>query len=113
MYKCTICPAEFKTAQGLANHKCRWVCGECGKKLTTPDEYGKHLKRHESAKKREETKRLKALEEQARYQEQRENKRKELDAKYQKLLDLGLFNPLYNQGDTVIVSSYIALPALI
>ena len=100
MYKCNICPAEFKTEKGLTNHKCRWICKICGTKLTTSGGYNRHLQNHSNSEKRKKEHQLKQVEEQ-------KQKEQEFVIKYQKLKDMGLFNPLYISGDTVIVSTYI------
>ena len=100
MYKCNICPAEFKTEKGLANHKCRLICKICGTKLTTNNGYNRHLQNHSNTEIRKQEQQLK----QAELQKQKEE---EFAIKYQKLKDMGLFNPLYSSGDTVIVSTYV------
>jgi len=100
MYKCNKCPAEFKTEKGLINHKCRWICKICGTKLTTVGGYNRHLQNHSNSETRKKEQQLK----QAEIQKQKEE---ELAIKYQKLKDMGLFNPLYSSGDIVIVSSYV------
>lgn len=100
MYKCNICPAEFKTENGLSNHKCRWYCKICGTKLTTQKGYNKHLDNHSNA---ESIKKEKALK-QAKQAKIREE---DFLAKYQTLKDLNLFTPLFNSGDSVIVSTYV------
>ena len=100
MYKCNICPAEFKTEKGLSNHKCRWICKICGTKLTTAKGYDRHLQNHSNSEIRKKEQQLKQVE----LQRQKEE---EFAIKYQQLKDKGLFNPLYNSGDTVIVSSYV------
>ncbi len=100
MYKCNICPAEFKTEKGLSNHKCRWFCKICGTKLTTLKGYNKHLENHSNSETRKKEQQIKQVEAQ-------KQKDEEFAIKYQKLIDMGLFNPLYNSGDSVIVSTYI------
>ena len=89
MYKCEICPAEFKTEKGLTNHKCRWYCKICGTKLTTSGGYDRHLKNHSNSEIRKQEQALK----QAELQKQKEE---DFKIKYQKLKDMGLFNPIYN-----------------
>jgi hypothetical protein len=100
MYKCNICPAEFKTEKGLSNHKCRWFCKICGTKLTTLKGYNKHLHNHSNS----EIRKQEQLVKQAQLQKQKED---EFAIKYQKLVEMDLFKPLYNSGDNVIVSTYI------
>ena len=102
MYKCNICPAEFKTEKGLSNHKCRWFCKICGTKLTTANGYDRHLKNHTNSETRKKEQQLKQIESQ-------KQKEEEFVIKYQKLVDMGLFSPLYNSGDSVIVSTYIVI----
>ena len=98
-YKCDACPAEFKTQRGLENHKHRWFCSECGKKLTTKNGYDRHVARHsESVSKKTEKDRL--LEIEKREREDQFRKKVEL------LKEKGLFNPIYKQGDKVILSTY-------
>lgn len=99
MYKCNICPAEFKTQRGLENHKHRWYCSECGKKLTTQKGYDRHVARHsESVSKKVEKDRLLEIE---------RREREDLFRKKVNLLkEKGLFNPIYKQGDKVILSTY-------
>lgn len=98
-FKCTICPAEFKTKKGLENHKCRWICKYCGKKLTTEKGWIKHESNHsKQAENKIKSEELKA-------QKQREQAEKYNYLKSE-IIKLGLFNPLYNVGDTVFVSTY-------
>jgi hypothetical protein len=100
MYKCNICPAEFKTEKGLSNHKCRWNCKICGTKLTTQKGYNRHLDNHSNVDTKIKEKALKQAE---------EAKRKEVEffEKYQILKELNLFTPLFNSGDNVIISTYV------
>lgn len=100
MYKCNICPAEFKTEKGLSNHKCRWICEICSTKLTTLKGYNKHVENHSNSEMRKKEQHLKHVEEQ-------KQKEEEFTIKYQMLKDMGLFNPLYDSNDNVIVSTYI------
>jgi len=102
MYKCNICPAEFKTEKGLSNHKCRWFCKVCSAKLTTLKGYNKHLENHSTLKTMKSEQQLKQIELQ-------KQKDEELAIKHQKMIDMGLFNPLYKSGDRVIVSTYIVI----
>lgn len=99
MYKCNTCPAEFKTQQGLNNHKHRWYCSECGEKLKTQKGYERHVARHsEKVSKKAENERLLEIE------------RREREDQFRKKVELlkgeGLFNPIYKQGDKVILSTY-------
>lgn len=103
IYKCNICPAEFKTQRGLDNHKHRWYCPECGAKLTTLKGYERHVARHsESVSKKAaakaEKERLLAIERQEREDQFRK--------KVELLKERGLFNPKYKAGDKVILSTY-------
>lgn len=100
MYRCDICPSKFKTEKGLLNHKCRWHCKICGTKLTTLKGYNKHLDNHSNLEIIKQEKEIK----QAQLQKQKED---EFTIKYRKLIEIGLFKPLYNSGDSVIVSTYI------
>lgn len=100
MYKCNICPAEFKTVKGLTNHKCRWICKICGNKLTTIGGYNRHLQNHINGD-------VIRKEQQQKHIELQKQKEEEFAIKYQKLKDMGLFNPLYSSGDKVIVSFYV------
>ena len=103
IYKCNICPAEFKTQRGLDNHKHRWFCPECGTKLTTLKGYERHVARHsESVSKKAaakaERERLLAIE--------RQEREDQLRKKVELLKERGLFTPKYKAGDKVILSTY-------
>lgn len=94
-YKCSICPAEFKTQRGLDNHKHRWICPTCGAKLKTATGYERHVKRHET--KSDERKRLEQLSSQ--YEDN-------VNKLIKKMKDSGLFVPKYKPEDKVILSTY-------
>ena len=100
MFKCNVCAAQFKTQKGLDNHKCRWYCEICGKKLVTLAGYERHIMRH--AEKKVEADEL-TLREKER-QEQREQAFKE---NVIKLKSRGLFSPKYKKGDKVFLSLYV------
>ena len=94
-FKCSVCPAEFKTQRGLDNHAHRWICNICGVRLKTAKGYERHMMNHKTAERRKE-------------REENEEKQRILDfkANIEKLKDLGLFSPIYKIDDRVILSTY-------
>jgi len=94
-FKCSICPAEFKTQRGLDNHAHRWICNICGVRLKTAKGYDRHMMNHKTAERRKE-------------REENEEKQRIIDfkAKVEILKSSGLFSPVYKPGDHVILSTY-------
>jgi hypothetical protein len=99
MFKCEVCPAEFKTQKGLDNHKCRWICNHCGKKLATAKGHERHVKNH--GKQSENRIKIEA----SKVEKQRLQVEK-YDFLKSEIIKLGLFNPNYKVGDTVFISTY-------
>lgn len=100
MFKCNVCAAQFKTQKGLDNHKCRWYCRICGKKLVTLAGYERHIIRH--------TKKKEEAAEQAFREKEREYQREQLfKEKVIELKSRGLFSPKYKKGDKVFLSLYV------
>ena len=100
MFKCNVCAAQFKTQKGLDNHKCRWYCEICGKKLVTLAGYERHIMRH--AEKKEEAAEQAFREKEREYQRERLFKEKVIELKSR-----GLFSPKYKKGDKVFLSLYV------
>ena len=100
MLKCNVCAAQFKTQKGLDNHKCRWYCEICGKKLVTLVGYERHVMRH--AEKKVEAAELTLRENERECQRERLFKENVI-----KLKSRGLFSPKHKEGDEVFLSLYV------
>ncbi len=100
LFICNVCQAEFKTENGLKNHKHRWFCEICGSKLKTENGYRKHIHIHEER----ERKILQARENRDKESIIHQN---ELLDKVNELKESGLFTIKFNPGDKVFLSTYL------
>jgi len=100
LYKCDVCPAEFKTQRGLDNHRHRWICKKCGTTYRTQKGYEKHTSTNCGSDLAKEKELARA-----------EQVRKDEESLQKMIYDLkvrdGLFNPKYQPGDEVIASWYV------